>query len=301
MEIKYDYGYQDEGWSFDDVFVSMLKRIQAKGIWNHPRGFSCKEIIAPQFILNVGKNNTVTKLRSRKLNHAFGVVEMFTYLSQVSMPGVLIAYNKNMAKFLNEKLGDFDAPYGKRIAKHGQLEYCYQELKRDSDSRRAVIMIHQPEDCHETKDSACTLSLQFLIREGKLDLIATMRSNDIILGTCYDIPAFTFLQQVMAFWLGVKTGKYIHQPGSLHYYQEFVPMVDALISEYDQDHDELDEVKRPVWDIPHDDTTTMLDFFWRQEEIIRKGLDTEREHSTTCIEGYLDILAGYWARKKRNA
>lgn len=127
-------------------------------------------------------------------------------------------------------------------------------------------------------------------------MIATMRSNDIILGMCYDIPAFTFLQEVMAYWLGLEVGHYIHQPGSLHYYNEFSPMVDKLISEYDHiDGYDTVDAKRPKWDISHDDTNIMLDFFWKQEEVIRRG--GEQEPSTTVIAHYLRQLKTYWENK----
>lgn len=295
---KYDYNTQVHGFSFDELFVDALKQIVKDGKWNKPRGMSCKEIIAPQLIL-YKQDQPISLLRARKLNRAFGIVEMFTYLSQVSKPDVLVKYNKNIGNFINEATGDFDAPYGKRIATGNQLEYCYKTLKSDPDSRRAVIMIHQPEDCRETKDSACTLSLQFLIRDGKLDLIATMRSNDIILGMCYDIPAFTFIQTVMAFWLDVSVGRYIHQPGSLHFYQEFSPMVDDCIDEMKENEDSDDkkiDVKH-VWDQRFENTRDALDIFWRCEEEIRETGKFVK-HESKAINNYLQVIHEYWKNKQ---
>lgn len=290
---KYDYITSFVSDNFDELIKMAITHIVNAGVWNNPRGFTCKEIIAPQLVLR-NPLNSLTALKSRKLNYAFATIEKFTYLSQVSKPDVITLYNKQMSKFINEETKDFDAPYGTRIKTNEQLEYCYQELKRDHDSRRAVIMIHQPIDCRVTKDSACTLSLQFLIRNGKLDMVATMRSNDIILGTFYDIPAFCFIQQVMAYWLGVEIGMYIHQPASLHYYSDFQPMVEELLS-----NDEVinERVALPEWRISHDDTPAALDEFWAGEQSIREhGRHDWSSHPT--INQYLGQLRKYWERKK---
>ena len=60
-------------------------------------------------------------------------------------------------------------------------------------------------------------------------IILPLPSNAVVLSSTLadimllltDIPAFVFIQEVMAYWLGVETGDYIHQPASLHYYDNF--------------------------------------------------------------------------------
>lgn len=69
-------------------------------------------------------------------------------------------------------------------------------------------------------NNAHKVSMQFLIREGKLNLIVCMRSNDIYLGFPYDIFNFSMFQEYIAGKLGVKLGEYIHVVGSLHYYKK---------------------------------------------------------------------------------
>jgi thymidylate synthase len=72
----------------------------------------------------------------------------------------------------------------------------------------------------ETKDIPCTLNLQFLLRDNKLNMIVNMRSNDIIWGLPYDLFVFTNMQEVVANTLGVELGWYLHRPGSLHLYKK---------------------------------------------------------------------------------
>jgi hypothetical protein len=113
-----------------------------------------------------------------------------------------------------------------------QWDYVKEELRKDPDSRRAVIHIRTPDDSlHAVKDVPCTLALQFFIREGKLHLHVNMRSSDIILGIAYDVPAFTMMQEVMANELGVDLGEYVHTSNSLHCYERDFDMLDAIAND----------------------------------------------------------------------
>jgi hypothetical protein len=105
-----------------------------------------------------------------------------------------------------------------------QLFSVIETLQTSPETRQAVLSIWHPMDAYEVakarrKDIPCTLSLQFLVREGRLNLIVTMRSNDIWLGLPYDIFCWTTLQAFIAEELGLGMGWYQHQAGSLHLYE----------------------------------------------------------------------------------
>lgn len=284
--------------NFNDMFVDAVNAITSYGVWTEPRGFRCKELIAPQLILTNPKRCLIT-LKTRKLNYAYLTIEKLMYLSEMQDPEVLIAYNKKMKNYINEETGKFDGAYGDRIRKDNQFEWCFEELKKDPESRRAVVTIHDSTDCnHETKDAACTLSLQFLIRDGKLDLITTMRSNDVLWGLCLDVPAFCFLQEVMASWLEIPVGKYIHNPASLHYYD--TAEVQLLTITHGDLYDFNDEgSKMPKWTVPHEYTTDALQEFWKEERRIRETGDFNMTRYVS-INHYLAQLKEYWDKKKEN-
>ena len=69
------------------------------------------------------------------------------------------------------------------------------------------------------------IALQFFIRDDKLQLVANMRSSDLVLGISYDVPAFTFLQELMARELGIEVGTYIHVSNSLHVYEKHFDLI----------------------------------------------------------------------------
>ena len=70
----------------------------------------------------------------------------------------------------------------------------------------------------ETKDEIRAIALVFELRGGKLDCTGIMRSDDVWLGTPYDVVFFTELQKHIANELGVGYGKYTHFTVSLHAY-----------------------------------------------------------------------------------
>ena len=174
----------------------------------------------------------------RNLNFAFCVVEALDILMNKN-PGLAPKFNRNLANWL-DKDGKFPGHYGKRMnslpgvmhweGMPAQLKRCYGELLERPTSRRATITIHNPLlENYYSKDVACTMDLQFLIRDEKLHCIAHMRSNDALWGYCYDTWLFQFLQESMASWLNVDLGHYYHIAGSLHYYHQRHKQINRIL------------------------------------------------------------------------
>lgn len=101
-----------------------------------------------------------------------------------------------------------------------QLKMVEQLLKKDPNSRQAVIHIKQARNLmsYPTNDVNCTVCLQFFIRNEKLYMTTYMRSNDLWMGFPNDIFQFTAMQIYLAMKLGYQLGSYTHIAGSLHLY-----------------------------------------------------------------------------------
>lgn len=92
-------------------------------------------------------------------------------------------------------------------------------LREHETSRKAVIRLLDAKDLRTgQRDVPCTCALQYFIREGKLDAITYMRSNDVYWGFPHDVFCFTLLQEYLATSLGLELGSYKHFVGSLHLY-----------------------------------------------------------------------------------
>jgi thymidylate synthase len=154
---------------------------------------------------------------SRTFNVAFAIAETLSYICGFNSVKYLSFFNSNVAQFSDD--GEkFYGAYGPRLKPF--WSELIQKLKDDSTSRQAVMSVYCARDgLHvKTKDVPCTLNLMFTIRDGKLHLHTTMRSNDIVWGFQYDVFAFTMLQEIVAQTLEVELGHYYHTVNSFHIY-----------------------------------------------------------------------------------
>lgn len=216
-----------------------------------PRGMKVKELLAPRLELCDPRCRVITS-KAREANYGFSVGEFLWYWRGADDLETMQYYNKRMKNFSTDGV-KINSAYGYRLKdmtyryypKHphrtemnSQWENCINELVADNDTRRAVMFIDRPEDHFnkESKDVPCTLSFQFLLRDGFLNLHVNMRSNDVVWGLTHDLFSFTLFQECMVLELkerGVpcELGTYIHTAGSTHIYERHYEMMDAFISE----------------------------------------------------------------------
>lgn len=206
------------GKNIDDIFIKLSKMIINQGEYVNCRGMKTKELVNcsfsltdinhPQFLNN--------KMRNLSIRYAFG--ELFWYLSQ-SDSLEHIAYYSSKYKLFSDNAVSLNGAYGPRIMPW--IPQIVNLLKEDPYSRRAVINVYKQSDIGKnSKDIPCTIAIQFLVRNNKLDMYVYMRSNDLYLGLPYDVFAFTFLQKLVSRQLNIPLGTYNHQATSIHIYEK---------------------------------------------------------------------------------
>lgn len=165
---------------------------------------------------------------NRKVNTKLAAVEALQLISGTFDADLI----RRTAPGYAEVLVDPDDPnygaYGPRL-RH-QLDEVYRELRARPTSRRAVLSIWREDDLYHDGDRPCTLTLQFLVRDGRLELIVNMRSQDVWLGVPYDVFMFSQLQLSLARQLAVDVGRYTHHVGSLHLYDRDREAAGTLVS-----------------------------------------------------------------------
>lgn len=112
-----------------------------------------------------------------------------------------------------------------------QIEAVAKLLKRKPTTRRAVVQLYGAKDLLINDEVPCTTTLQFFIRDSRLHLMASLRSNDVYLGLPHDIFCFTMLQEMMAVRLGVELGEYRQSIGSFHLYDKHAERVERYLNE----------------------------------------------------------------------
>jgi len=166
--------------------------------------------------------------RQPSINPAFAIAEVVWILQGRNDSAFLNYWNPILPK--HSGYGEtYYGAYGHRLRSNlgfDQIEAAYQALAADPGSRQVVLQIwdgrkDMPNLDGSPRDSdiPCNVVAMLKVREGKLELLQIMRSNDIFRGTPHNIIQFTCLQEIIAGWLGLEVGSFVLVADSLHMYE----------------------------------------------------------------------------------
>lgn len=206
---------------FEEVGASLHFPFFGPHFIYHPSGRRTSPVYALAecaWYLCVSADSALTKAFDFSHRHEFILEYAPSYASHfnfVEVDGVMTSYDYGN--------------YGQRM--RGQFRLLIRELLNTDNSRRALLPIFNVQDLGNAVhfndahgepcyDIPCTSSLQFLLRGGELNMIVTMRSNDMWLGHVYDVFAFSMIQSLIASIITAKTGSYTHNIGSCHLYDD---------------------------------------------------------------------------------
>ena len=161
------------------------------------------------------------------MNPAFALAELIWIINGSDNAGIINHWNPVLPKYAGTDAAYYGA-YGFRLQKQfgfDQLERACSALKNNPETRQVVLQIWSPEKDFpknngqpRANDIPCNVCSMLKVRRGKLEWTQIMRSNDLILGLPHNLVQFTYLQEIMAGWLGLKLGSYNHFSDSLHCY-----------------------------------------------------------------------------------
>jgi thymidylate synthase len=183
----------------------------------------------------------------RKLSLDYIKREFLWYLRGNRMDASITKYAKIWADVQNQD-GSINSNYGQYIFNRKMVynsegamvnvspfERVVNELLKDKDSRRASISILNSNHFNGvTKDVPCTYSLNFRIRDDKLNMSVHMRSQDAVFGMGNDAPCFSFIHEMVFAALeeacfGLELGTYTHTSDSFHVYERHFKLVEAIV------------------------------------------------------------------------
>ena len=233
MTVFFDGVSADDVWQQAADTFRRSRRVRSQD----SRGGSTKEILHAAMSIADPRQRWVVS-REPPLNIAFALAEVIW----------IMRGRRDLAflEYWNSRYRDFVGPgpvlhgaYGHRLRRHldiDQLERAYQILDNNPDSRQVVLQIWDSridmpaaDGTPSDRDIPCNVSAMPKIRDGKLEWLQVIRSNDMFLGVPHNFVQFTSLQEILAGWLEVECGSYTQISDSLHVYdRDWERIVDSI-------------------------------------------------------------------------
>lgn len=213
-----------------DIRKMFIDKLQSKDFVVDKSGVNTIEIIGESYIVD-------EDVIFGSLNEDYAKKELKWYLSE-SLNVYDIPKTPIIWRQVSDKDGYINSNYGWCIfsKENGeQYKHCLRTLRRDKDSRRALMFYSRPSMQWEynkngMSDFMCTNHVQFLIRDNKLNYILSQRSCDALYGFKNDIYWAKYVHNKLLGDLkedypDLELGDLIHQVGSLHIYDRHFNLV----------------------------------------------------------------------------
>ena len=224
--------------SADELWLLLAAELVGSQARKQPgRGLPTRELLHVAFSIDNPAERWILSRRPA-LNPAFALAEVVWILNGRSDAAFLNFWNPRLPQFAGD-CSTYHGAYGRRLRVHfgvDQLLRAVTVLRANPDTRQVVLQIFDPS--HDLPrddgqpadpDIPCNISSILKIREGKLEWLQIMRSNDLVLGLPHNLVQFTTLQEVLAGWIGVPVGQYHQVSDSLHIYEDRVADVEASV------------------------------------------------------------------------
>lgn len=193
----------------DYQWLQMLEKVMESQNVVNPRGKTCREVLNYKSVVDM--QFPIVTVRQRKLGYKFMAAEAYWILTGDNRVETIKPYSKAIETFSDDGKTFFGA-YGPKVV--DQLLYVVETLAKDQDTRQAVMTIWR-ENPPASKDIPCTVAVQFIIRNRRLNCIDNMRSSDAWLGWPYDVFNFTMLSYYIILTLSIDFGIHL-LPGLLY-------------------------------------------------------------------------------------
>jgi len=209
-----------------ELWSSAWDEVEARGKHRlHARG-DYREALHSVLSLRDPRQRWVTT-RKPSINPAFAIAEVIWIVQGRNDSGFLLPWNRALPQYSGEGATLYGA-YGERVRSRfgfDQLRRAADALEHSPEQRQVVLQIWDPETDFPTEtghsrapDIPCNVMAMLKVVDGKLEWLQVMRSNDLIRGLPYNLVQWTSVQEVVAGWMGLDVGNYVHISDSLHVY-----------------------------------------------------------------------------------
>lgn len=144
------------------------------------------------------------------------------------------AYYRRGAHEYSDDQHTLSGAFGHRLvtANGNQLEEVVGRIERDPAHRRAFALVLEPQDnFRQSREYPCAVGVHLFLRDGALVWLTVMRAQQALTVLPYDAFLFMGMQQYAAGLLGVPIGRYIHQSGTFHFYDNEAALARKIVDD----------------------------------------------------------------------
>lgn len=253
-----------------------------------------KEILSYKFELENPRARIIAT--DSYIQNIFQLIGQFLWIYRGSFNTKEITYYASSSNRFSSDGTRMIGAYGPRlfgIQHMNQIRHAIEVLSKDRNKRRAVASVYLPQfDQHQLKDEVpCTLNLQYLVRDNRLNAITYMRSQNAFRLLPYDVFFFTMFQEYVQAALKpkieVELGTHYHFSGSFHIYEQDMESACKILS-----GDEPPCVMDPM---PHDDIDLSLEKLNELEVFLRTTvLSSPKVDFGPFLEKVEQLSDKYW-------
>lgn len=133
------------------------------------------------------------------------------------------------------KSGSIGRAYGYQVNKSvygydNQMDYVLEEIKKNPTSRRIIIEMWNVDDNDKMNLPPCAHHLQFVVKDGKINLLLKQRSQDFLTANFFNVCEYAILVHMVARHTGYEVGKLTHVIGDCHLYNKHEEHAIKLLS-----------------------------------------------------------------------
>ena len=194
-------------------------------------GVSNKYDVGKEFPMITLRNNTKTIIRSidellwiwQKKSNKISELNSHIWDQWAGEDGTIgKAYGYQMSRKYQFKTKD-------GIKEMDQVDYVLYLLNNDKSSRRIMTNLFAHDQLKDMNLEPCAFGTQWLVKEGKLHLILTQRSQDMLAANGWNTMQYAALLCMFAQVAGLKPGTLTHNIGDCHIYDRHIPLVKKLL------------------------------------------------------------------------
>lgn len=271
-----DYGRHH---NTSEALIYSLRKLLKEGSTIAPRGNETKELI--NTFIEIKHPEQRCYILPHRKNNIFAQIAETLWMLAGRNDIEWLSYYLPRAPEFSDNGKTWRGAYGPRLrnwngtdSKVDQLDYVRSLLVNDPISRQAVISIWDPAiDTQPGKDIPCNNWIQFIMRNGLLNMNISQRSSDAIWGySGIDTFSWSVLHDMMTYWVSADQGMLFHFIGSQHIYKQHYVMAYMMLDKYVSSiYTISDAYKSPWFTTPFKNFDESLNRIFRFEDMARSG------------------------------